>query len=161
MARKGKSISRRQFLKGAGVGLAAAGLAAVAPKATLTHAAPFLRAAAQAKSIRVLVVGDPFQFALQEVVKDFTDQTGITVNLESLAYDALQARLITSFVSKSPDADVITASTSTTAGLTHWTATLRQTRTPTSLISFPRCFTRSTPGAATWSHCLSPPMARV
>ena len=58
--------------------------------------------------IRVLVVGDPFQFALEKVVDDFTQKTGIKVNLESLAYDALNARLVTSFVSKTPDADVVT-----------------------------------------------------
>jgi len=72
--------------------------ATAAPTATTTPAA----------EIRVLVVGDPFQFALQKVIGDYTNETGSKVNLESLAYDALNARLITSFVSKTPDADVVT-----------------------------------------------------
>jgi multiple sugar transport system substrate-binding protein len=56
----------------------------------------------------VLVVADPFYFSLKEVLGDFTKETGIEVQLESLAYDALQARLVSSFVSKTSDADVIT-----------------------------------------------------
>ncbi len=124
MSSNTKTISRRQFLKVAGSTVAAAGLAACvpatvpsapAPAAPTTApaapaAAPTAAAAtgAKAKEIRVLVVGDPFQFALEKVVPDFTAETGIKVNLESLAYDALNARLVTSFVSKTPDADVVT-----------------------------------------------------
>ena len=66
------------------------------------------RPAAAADSVRVLVVADPFYFSLKEVLGDFTKETGIEVQLESLAYDALQARLVSSFVSKTSDADVIT-----------------------------------------------------
>jgi multiple sugar transport system substrate-binding protein len=128
MIRGHTRLSRRRFLKVAGVGLAAAGLGAcvapppqtpapapapgatVAPALAGTTTAPAAPTviAGGAKEIRVLVVGDPFQFALQEVVNDFTTETGIKVNLESLAYDALNARLVTSFVSKTPDADVVT-----------------------------------------------------
>lgn len=61
-----------------------------------------------ANTIRVLSVEDPFFFALKEVLGDFKDETGITVELESLSYDAMQARLVSAFVSKSSDADVIT-----------------------------------------------------
>ena len=64
--------------------------------------------AEEVKSIRVLVVGDPFQFALEKIVGGYTDESGVTVNLESLSYDALNARLVSSFVSGTPDADVIT-----------------------------------------------------
>ena len=123
MSGQESKMSRREFLRVAGIGLAGAGLAACAPLVTPTSApqapqateagavaaptvAPTVRPKAQ--EIRVLVVGDPFQFALEKVVSDFTDQTGIKVNLESLAYDALNARLVTSFVSKTPDADVVT-----------------------------------------------------
>jgi len=113
MSRKGTSMSRREFLKAAGFGLAAAGLSScVVPTVTPvpSEAEPTLAPTVRPKAeeIRVLVVGDPFQFALEKVVDDFTEETGIKVNLESLAYDALNARLITSFVSQTPDADVVT-----------------------------------------------------
>jgi len=95
-------------LKTAGTGVAVTALAACvpAPAPTQPPAAPTV--AAKPSEIRVLVVGDPFQFALEKVAPDFTAETGIKVNLESLAYDALNARLVTSFVSKTPDADVVT-----------------------------------------------------
>ncbi|MGH7117422.1 MAG: extracellular solute-binding protein [Acetobacteraceae bacterium] len=89
------SISRRNVLKGTG-GLATAA-ALTAPR----------RARAQKKSIRVLLVADPFYYALTGVAKQFTEETGIAVNIESLSYDALNARLVTSFLSSRPDADVI------------------------------------------------------
>jgi multiple sugar transport system substrate-binding protein len=63
---------------------------------------------AAAKSIRVLLVGDPFYYALRELAGQFTDATGITAEIESLSYDALQARLVSSFIAHKPDADVIT-----------------------------------------------------
>ena len=56
----------------------------------------------------MLVVGDPFQFALDEIKDQFTAQTGINIDYENLAYDQLNARLATSFVSGTPDADVVT-----------------------------------------------------
>ncbi|MGC8877710.1 MAG: ABC transporter substrate-binding protein [Anaerolineae bacterium] len=112
MNEKRKAISRREFLKAAGLGIAAAGVSTVVAQPMLTQTALAAgvrpRAKKQAKEIRVLVVGDPFQFALEKVLDDFTAQTGIKVNLESLAYDALNARLVTSFVSQTPDADVVT-----------------------------------------------------
>ncbi len=93
------SISRRTLLKtGTGAAIASA-------------AAPYVfsrSARAQASSVRVLVVEDPFFFALKEVVSDFEAETGIAVELESLGYDALQARLVSSFVAQTSDADVIT-----------------------------------------------------
>jgi multiple sugar transport system substrate-binding protein len=108
---KRKAISRREFLKAAGLGIAAAGVSTVVAQPALTQPALAAsirpRAKAQAKEIRVLAVGDPFQFALEKVLDDFTAQTGIKVILESLSYDALSARLVTSFVSQTPDADVV------------------------------------------------------
>ncbi|MCX6041493.1 MAG: extracellular solute-binding protein [Caldilinea sp.] len=98
-------VSRRQFLKAAAGSAALLGLAGcVAPVAPAGSSAP----AAAVDSIRVLVVGDPFQFALEKIVGNFAEQSGVQVNLESLSYDALNARLATSFVSGASDADVVT-----------------------------------------------------
>ncbi len=109
MAGRNRTFFRRDFLKGAAggvAGLLAARTAAAQTPAATPAAAP---ASSQAgKTIRVLVVGDPFQFALQKIVNDFTAKTGINVTLENLAYDALNARLATSFISNTPDADVVT-----------------------------------------------------
>lgn len=97
-------IYRRDLLKAASGG-AAGLLAARAGAARAQEATP---AAATGETIRVLVVGDPFQFALEAVLNQFTEQTGIAVEMENLAYDQLNARLATSFVSGTPDADVVT-----------------------------------------------------
>ena len=88
-------ISRRSVLKRAG---AVAG-ASVLPTRRLF--------AADKKSIRVLTVADPFYYALAGVTDQFKQETGIDVSIESLAYDQLNARLVSSFVSGQPDADVI------------------------------------------------------
>ncbi|HEX5499240.1 MAG TPA: sugar ABC transporter substrate-binding protein [Thermomicrobiales bacterium] len=109
MARRSKTIYRRDFLKGAAggvAGLVAARSAAAQTPAASPAAAPASSAAG--KTIRVLVVGDPFQFALAKITDDFTAKTGINVAMENLAYDALNARLATSFISGTPDADVVT-----------------------------------------------------
>jgi len=45
---------------------------------------------------------------LKAMLPDFEKETGLKVELESLSYDALQARLVSSFVAKTSDADVIT-----------------------------------------------------
>lgn len=91
-------FSRRTFL-----GTSAAATAGVAFGSL---AAPAL--AQGSDTIRVLSVEDPFFFALKDVIGDFTTKTGIKVELESLSYDAMQARLVSSFVSKTSDADVVT-----------------------------------------------------
>jgi multiple sugar transport system substrate-binding protein len=65
------------------------------------------RASAQTKAINVLTVGDPWDLALQTVVSQFTEATGIEVKIESLGYVALQARLVNAFLTKTADADVI------------------------------------------------------
>src|SRR5690242_3059860 len=100
MAARNRTLFRRDFLKGAAggvAGLVAARTAAAQTPVASPAAAP---ASSQAgKTIRVLVVGDPFQFALQKITSDFTAKTGINVTLENLAYDALNARLATSFIS--------------------------------------------------------------
>lgn len=103
MTHQKNGFSRRQILQSsaktaAGIAVAGAGLKSLS--------APAL--AQGADSIRVLAVEDPFFFALKEVLGDFTEKTGITAELESLSYDAMQARLVSSFVSKTSDADVVT-----------------------------------------------------
>jgi len=60
------------------------------------------------KTVPVLVVADPFYYALREVTGQFEAETGITVELKNLAYDALQARLVSSSIARKPDADVVT-----------------------------------------------------
>ncbi|MCC2628213.1 MAG: putative carbohydrate transporter, periplasmic binding protein [Thermomicrobiales bacterium] len=105
MARQGRTLVRRDFLKGASGGVAAL-LATRSAAAQTPEAAP--ASSSSGKTIRVLVVGDPFQFALDKIKNDFTAQTGINVEMENLAYDQLNARLATSFVSGTPDADVVT-----------------------------------------------------
>ncbi|GAB0119147.1 extracellular solute-binding protein [Acidisoma sp. 7E03] len=89
-------LTRRSALKaGAALGLAAAPLGKPAIAAT-------------GKTVRVLVVADPFYYALREVIPQFESETGISVQLENLAYDALQARLVSSSIARKPDADVVT-----------------------------------------------------
>ena len=84
------------------------GAAGAAVAGGLSPLANLPRVAAQTDTtINVLTVGDPWDLALQSVVNQFTEQTGIGVNIESLGYTALQARLINSFLTQSADADVI------------------------------------------------------
>lgn len=97
MTSQKSNLSRRRFLK-------SSASAAVGASVVGSLAAPAL---AQTKSVRVLTVGDPFQFSLRDLVPEFEAQTGIKVEFEGLGYDALQARLISAFVSKTSDADVI------------------------------------------------------
>jgi multiple sugar transport system substrate-binding protein len=105
MSARNRALIRRDFLKGASGGLAAL-LAARSAAAQTPAAEPASSSAG--KTIRVLVVGDPFQYALEKVKDQFTALTGINVEMENLAYDQLNARLATSFVSGTPDADVVT-----------------------------------------------------
>ncbi len=58
-------------------------------------------------TINVIGVQDPWFFATEEILDEFERETGITVNLEGMAWDALQARLTTSFITKDPDVDVV------------------------------------------------------
>ncbi|HTW26996.1 MAG TPA: extracellular solute-binding protein [Acetobacteraceae bacterium] len=92
----GRGLSRRSVIR--------AGAGALAAPMLLSRPAH----SAGGKTIRVLLVGDPFYYALRELVGQFKDETGITAEVESLAYDALQARLVSSFIAHRPDADVIT-----------------------------------------------------
>lgn len=93
-------LSRRDFLRlSAAAGAAAAGFSPLGS---------IVRVGAQAdKTINVLTVGDPWDLALQNVADQFTEMTGIGVNIESLSYTALQARLVNAFLTQSADADVI------------------------------------------------------
>lgn len=59
-------------------------------------------------TINVLSVQDPFYFALEKLLPKFEEEKDIKVNLNGLAYDALHAKIITSFVAKSPGVDVVT-----------------------------------------------------
>lgn len=108
MAGRRRTLYRRDLLKGAAGGVAGLLAARSAAAQTPSAATPAAPVPSTGKTIRVLVVGDPFQFALEKVTADFTAQTGIGVAMENLAYDALNARLATSFVSNTPDADVVT-----------------------------------------------------
>ncbi|MDQ0474080.1 ABC transporter substrate-binding protein [Labrys wisconsinensis] len=92
-------LTRRALLQAGSGALAAAALAgaSVAPAR-----------AAGSGTVRVLSVEDPFFFSMKAMLPEFEKETGLKVELESLSYDALQARLVSSFVAKTSDADVIT-----------------------------------------------------
>jgi len=98
------SLSRRNFLRLTG----AAGVTALAglPALQRVAATPARRAQGD-RTINVLTVGDPWDLALQTVAPQFTEATGIQVNIESLGYTALQARLINAFLTQTSDADLI------------------------------------------------------
>ena len=93
---KTSGVSRRRVLQ---VGGALAGAAALG-------ATP-RRALAQTKTLRVLVAGDPFYYALDGLKDQFKEETGIEAQIESISLEALQARLTSSFISNQRDADVI------------------------------------------------------
>lgn len=93
------NISRRNMLKTVSAAALVAGVG--------TLSAPRRAAAQDANSVRVLSVEDPFFFAMKAMVPEYEKETGIKVELESLSYDALQSRLVSSFVAKTSDADVI------------------------------------------------------
>src|SRR5258707_15167655 len=81
------TIGRRGFIQGGTAALGGLALAGTLPR----------RARAQAGgSVRVLLVGDPFQYAISDLKDNFKEVTGLTAEIESLSYDALQARLVTS-----------------------------------------------------------------
>ena len=61
----------------------------------------------EGKTITVLSVQDPFYWGLEATVEQFEEETGINVDLVPLGYDALMARLTTSFVTKKADMDVV------------------------------------------------------
>ncbi len=89
-------ISRRSLLKSTAAFAGAAALG-MAPRT----------ASAQAKTLRVLLAGDPFYYAIQGLADQFKQETGIELQIESISLEALQARLTSSFISNQPDADVI------------------------------------------------------
>ncbi|MBK0418657.1 sugar ABC transporter substrate-binding protein [Leucobacter sp. CSA1] len=57
--------------------------------------------------INVLALQDPFFYALEEVLPEFEEETGITVNLEGVDYDTLNSRATNSFTANQGDIDVI------------------------------------------------------
>ncbi len=93
---KTSGVSRRSVLQAGGALAGAAALGAT-PR----------RAFAQAKTLRVLVAGDPFYYALDGLKVQFMQETGIEAQIESISLEALQARLTSSFISNQRDADVI------------------------------------------------------
>lgn len=99
MTNKLPDNDRRSFLKKSAT---AAGALAVGS----SIGAPGILSA-NSKTVRVLTVGDPFQYSLRDLIPEFEAATGFKVEFEGLGYDALQARLVSSFVSKTADADVI------------------------------------------------------
>jgi len=133
-----KPISRRSYLKYGAAGVvvvaAAAGGAyyystmppapAPAPTTTMaptTTAAPATVTVTQPASvtstsewavdkgpINVLLIQDPFFYPLQALAHEFTDKTGIQVNLQGIAYDEVQAKAVNSFITKTPGVDVVT-----------------------------------------------------
>jgi multiple sugar transport system substrate-binding protein len=90
-------IGRRGFLQGGTAALGGLALSGALPR----------RARAQTASVRVLLVGDPFQYAVSDLKDNFKEVTGLTAEIESLSYDALQARLVSSFIAHKSDADVV------------------------------------------------------
>lgn len=102
-------LSRRGFLRLAGVVGGATAIAACTmppPQPVVVEEAPAVPDT-EGQTINVLTVGDPWDIALQNVVDQFTEKTGIAVNIESLGYVALQARLVNAFLSQTADADAI------------------------------------------------------
>ena len=93
-------LSRRSLLKGvSGAALVCSSFGPIL--------APSRARAQGSKLVRVLAVEDPFFFSMKAMIPDFEKETGFKVELESLSYDALQARLVSAFVAKTSDADVI------------------------------------------------------
>src|SRR5688500_20204521 len=89
-------ISRRSVLQGSAALAGAASLGGI-PRTSR----------AQAKTLRVLLAGDPFYYAIEGLAKQFQEASGITLQIEAISLEALQARLTSSFISNEPDADVI------------------------------------------------------
>ena len=100
MKSKVGGVSRRALLKGVSATAILSGVSA-------PFLVPRMAGAQDAKSVRVLSVEDPFFFSMKAMIPEFEQETGIKVELESLSYDALQARLVSAFVAKTSDADVI------------------------------------------------------
>src|SRR5215212_4777810 len=106
MAGRSRTLIRRDFLKGASGGVAGLLASRSAAAQTPSAATPAAASSSAGKTIRVLVVNDPFDYSLQAIKDQFTAQTGINIIYESLAYDQLNARLATSFISRDADTDV-------------------------------------------------------
>jgi len=90
-------FGRRDVLKAGAATLGGLALGAAQPRP----------ARAQSGSVRVLLVGDPFYYAINDIAAQFKQETGLTAEIESLAYDQLQARLVSSFIAHKSDADVV------------------------------------------------------
>jgi len=60
------------------------------------------------RELNFVSVGDPFEYALKEVLPQFTAETGIKVKLTGLDNQTLQTRLAAAFVTGKSDLDVVT-----------------------------------------------------
>lgn len=92
-------MRRRTVLRAAAAGLATAGTATTVSGCGSGNTDP--------KQISVLTVQDPFFFAVQRLLPEFHRQTGITVRLEGLDYDTLNARSTNAFLTKQNSIDVV------------------------------------------------------
>ena len=61
----------------------------------------------EGKTLNVLTLQDPFFYAIEELLPEFEEETGVDVNLEGVDYDTLLSRATNSFVSEQGDIDVI------------------------------------------------------
>ncbi|MBB5754844.1 extracellular solute-binding protein [Prosthecomicrobium pneumaticum] len=91
-------VSRRSLMKSG---------AALAGAAALGGTFPNIVRAQGSGTLRVLLAGDPFYYAIEGLKDQFQQETGITLEIEAISTEALQARLTSSFISNEPDADVI------------------------------------------------------
>jgi len=94
---KKRRFLKKLFIVGAGIGLCIAMLFLIAAETK-----------GKGATINVLSVQDPFYFGMELAIPSFEKKTGIKVNLEALNYDALHAKIITSFISKKAGVDVAT-----------------------------------------------------
>ena len=81
MTGRNRSLIRRDFLKGASGGVAALLAARSAAAQTPSAATPAAASSSSGKTIRVLVVDDPFQYRPAGDQGHFTAQTGINIDV--------------------------------------------------------------------------------
>lgn len=61
----------------------------------------------EGQTINVLALQDPFFYAVEELLPQFEEETGIDVNLEGLDYETLNSRATNSFMADQGEIDVI------------------------------------------------------
>lgn len=110
-SRTAQSVSRRALVKLAGAGMAASALGA-APFAARRAAAQEYRFPAAGKpyagtTLNVAMVAEPKPLALKELIPEFEELTGITVNFEDLAYSTLQEKQLTAITQGTSAYDIV------------------------------------------------------